>query len=211
MSVQQRITVGLTLAGAAATVTFVLMAATPSANADPLVVPNFPTLTGEEIDPQENGIAPFFTEQAYESQGSYISLLGTHVDTTTDDYNENPLQIDTYDFLGTHIIQSNDPGLANDVNNNQEFGSTFQEVTTNSGFSLDYEDTPFEVANSDEPVQNIDYLLTWAPPAAETAFGIQYLDLPDASTPVDEINLLGAGGEILLSIPVTGDLLGGLF
>lgn len=38
-------------------------------------------------------------------------------------------------------------------------------------------------------------------------FGIQYLDLPFAATPVDEVNLLGAGGEILMSIPVTGDLL----
>jgi hypothetical protein len=204
-------TVGLTLAGAAMAVTFGLAAATPSANADPLIVPYFPTLTGDEIDPQENGIAPFFTEQAYESQGSYTSLLGTNVDTTTDDYNENPLQIDTYDFLGTHILQSNDPGLANDFNDNQEFGSTFQIASTNWGLSLDYEDTPFEAANTAEPVQNIDYLLTYAPPAAEVAFGIQYLDLPDAATPVDEINLLGAGGEILFSIPVTGDLLGGLF
>jgi hypothetical protein len=42
-------------------------------------------------------------------------------------------------------------------------------------------------------------------------FGIQYIDMPDAFangalTPIDEINVLGAGGEILFSIPVTGDL-----
>jgi hypothetical protein len=209
MNVQGKITVGL--ASAAAAFTFGLSAATPSANADPLVVPNFPTLTGDEIDPQENGIAPFFTEQAYESQGSYTSLLGTNVDTTTDDFNENPLQVDTYDFFGTHISQSNDPGVVNDFNGNEEFGSTFQNVSTASGFSLDYEDTPFTAANSADQVQNIDYLLTYAPTAADVAFGIQYLDLPDAATPVDEINLLGAGGEILFSIPVSGDLFGGFF
>jgi hypothetical protein len=37
-------------------------------------------------------------------------------------------------------------------------------------------------------------------------FGIQYLDLPSAWTPVDEINFLGQAGEILFSLPVTGDL-----
>jgi hypothetical protein len=82
-----------------------------------------------------------------------------------------------------------------------------QEVDTTSGFTLDYEDTPFEAANTTEPVQNIDYLLTYAPASSGIEFGIQYLDLPDAATPVDEINLLGAGGEILFSLPVTGDLL----
>jgi hypothetical protein len=38
-------------------------------------------------------------------------------------------------------------------------------------------------------------------------FGMQYIDLPDAATPVDEINILGENADILLSIPVTGDLL----
>jgi hypothetical protein len=41
---------------------------------------------------------------------------------------------------------------------------------------------------------------------AGVEFGIQYLDLPDAATPIDAINFLGSGGEILFSIPVTGDL-----
>jgi hypothetical protein len=42
--------------------------------------------------------------------------------------------------------------------------------------------------------------------AGTPEFGYQYLDLPDATTPVDEINVFGSGGDILFSIPVTGDL-----
>lgn len=42
-------------------------------------------------------------------------------------------------------------------------------------------------------------------------FGIQYLDLPDAATPVDAVNFLGSGGEILFYLPVIGDLLTSLF
>jgi hypothetical protein len=39
-------------------------------------------------------------------------------------------------------------------------------------------------------------------------FGVQNLDLPGVfSGPIDELNFLGSGGEILFSLPVTGDLL----
>jgi hypothetical protein len=48
------------------------------------------------------------------------------------------------------------------------------------------------------------------PSGREPEFGIQYLDLPFAATPVDEINLLGPGGEILFALPVTGDVFSGL-
>ena len=43
------------------------------------------------------------------------------------------------------------------------------------------------------------------------AIPICYMDLPNAVTPVDAVNFLGSGGEVLYSLPVTGDLLTSLF
>ncbi|MBV8862596.1 MAG: hypothetical protein JO259_12135, partial [Mycobacterium sp.] len=80
-----------------------------------------------------------------------------------------------------------------------------------TGFFDLYEETPFQPLGS-IPVANINDALVYDPSGlysfteSGVEFGIQYLYLPDAATPVDEINLLGSGGEILTSIPVTGDL-----
>lgn len=70
--------------------------------------------------------------------------------------------------------------------------------------------------STNSETENISATLLFDPtgnPVADLSsieFGIQYLDMPDAATPVDAINVFGSGGEILFSIPVTGDLLSGL-
>ena len=96
-------------------------------------------------------------------------------------------------------------------------GSTFSQIFTTSGLVNFYEDTPFYATGASDATQNINDAFVFDPTGSPLTdlsgieFGIQYLDLPDATSgPIDAINFLGSGGEILFSIPVTGDLLAGL-
>lgn len=94
-------------------------------------------------------------------------------------------------------------------------GSTFGFADTSSGLYNLYEDTPFYNTTVPPAVEsnNVSDTFLYDPtgnPLGSLSgidFGVQYLDLPDATAPVDEVNILGSGGDILLSIPVTGDLL----
>jgi hypothetical protein len=93
-------------------------------------------------------------------------------------------------------------------------GSTFSGLITTAGFYNFYEDTPFIATGASSEVDNINDVWAFDPTGVPLGglsgieFGIQYLDLPDAASgPVDELNFLGSGGEILFSLPVTGDLL----
>jgi hypothetical protein len=93
-------------------------------------------------------------------------------------------------------------------------GSTFSDLSTPAGFYNFYEDTPFIATGASSATDNINDVWAFDPtgsPLQDVSgieFGIQHLDLPDAfSGPVDELNFLGSGGEILFSLPVTGDLL----
>ena len=220
-SVIRRIKAGLTLAGAAAAGVLALAAASPAANADTVDLPVLPITGGETIDPESLGIAPFFTEQAYGENGTYTDLLGDKFDTTIDG---QPLEINNYEFPGLNPSlvfsdvfaqgQASDSGALNGTVEATTFSAA---EDTNLGYFNIYENTPFDPTGAAEPTQNINDVFLYDPSLASPytdpsaiEFGIQYLDLPDAATPVDAINFLGSGGEILFSIPVTGDLLAGL-
>jgi hypothetical protein len=204
-------------AGAAAAAALAMTASSPLANADTADLPDFPQIASEPFNQESLGVPPLFDGYAFEYEGSYTDLLGDSV--TEDDPSDGAL-IDTngYGFPGTgdpSLIaeEAHDPISAVVVLSNKDIveGSTFGFVgAPDAGFYNLYEETPF-VVNGGGIVDNIDDVFAYEPSGYANSdsaidFGIQYLDLPDAATPVDEINLLGSGGEILFSIPVTGDL-----
>jgi hypothetical protein len=207
----------LTLAaGAAAAAGLAMMAATPAANADDAVLPVQPTFD-VFTDSGATGFPPFWDGSTGTAEGSYTDLLGDTLGTV----NLENFDTDFYVFGPGALESGNTTNLLSEV----EFsdvtahcvvnlatgcvgGTTFDEAFTNSGWFNSYELTPFYPTGG-AFTANINDALVYEPNGS-VDFGVQYLDLPDATTPVDEINLLGSGGEILLSIPVTGDLLSGL-
>jgi hypothetical protein len=215
---------GLTLvAGATAVAGFAMLASAPAAQADDAALPELPDVFSATAN-GAIGFPPLWDGQTYSGEASYTDLLGDSVGT---DPNLEPEIYDVYTTapgafdgglpLGT-LTETEYLDTSDDVAslaNGQVGGSTFDVVTTASGWQNYYELTPFYATNAAASTENIDDTLVYAPDGlgandAGIDFGIQYMDLPDAATPVDEINLLGSGGEILLSIPVTGDLLSGL-
>jgi len=219
----RRIKLGLTLVGAAAA-TVLTLAAAPASTADPsiVVLPDFPSTTGDRIAPENLSVLPIFAGEAYEQNGHYTDSLGVPVDTAGLQSPNGPLEINDYEFPGTQpsleAVDYASPGgvasISGGATDGAVFGSNFSAIITGSGFYNLYEDTPFEPTGADSLVDNINDVWLYDPtglPFADLSgveFGIQYLDLPDAASgPVDAINVLGSGGEILFSIPVTGDLL----
>jgi hypothetical protein len=217
----RRIKACLTLAGAAAAGVLALTATSPAAQADTVDVPVFPSGSGETIDPQSLGIAPFFTAEAYEQQGTYTDLLGNQFDTAVDN---QPFEVNNYAFPGINpSLAVSDVFTRGEASDSGALNGSVEPTTfsvaeeANLGFNI-YEDTPFDATGATETTQNINDVLVYDPTLASPVtdpsaieFGIQYLDLPDAATPVDAINFLGSGGEILFSLPVTGDLFASLF
>lgn len=222
-AIGRRIKTGLTLVGAAAGVVLALAAA-PSATADTVDMPDFPIVT-DEVTSTSSGIPLLFNEIQSTQYATYTDLLGDHVAETapgaSNPLGSDPLNV-TYIFVPNETsptfvaIGDVDPnfGVAS-LNNGDVSGSSFSVIGSGgSGFYNLYEDTPFEPSGGGT-TQNIDDVFAFFPThlsdsASDIAFGIQYLDLPNAANPVDEINFLGQAGEILFSIPVTGDLLSGL-
>jgi hypothetical protein len=215
---------GLTVAGAAAGAVLALAAGSPSANATPdtVVLPDFPTTTGEQISPETLGIPLLFGGEAYEQNGSYTDSLGVDVDTAGVQSPNGPLEINDYEFPAPNpsveVVDYVSPGVIASVSggsiDGSVGGSTFSGLITTDHLYNFYEDTPFVVTGASSATDNINDVWAFDPtgiPLADPSgieFGIQYLDLPDAfSGPIDEVNFLGAGGEILFSLPVTGDLL----
>jgi hypothetical protein len=218
----RRIKAGLTLVGAAAAAVLALAGASPSANADTVELPDFPTTSGDQMSPESLGIPLLFGGEAYEQNGSYTDLLGTDVDTAGIQSPNGPLEINDYEFPAPHpsleVVDYVTPGVVASVSgggfDGDIGGSTFSALITPAGFYNFYEDTPFVDTGASSATDNINDVWAFDPtgiPLADPSgieFGIQYLDLPDAfSGPVDELNFLGSGGEILFSLPVTGDLL----
>jgi hypothetical protein len=217
-AVGRRIKASLTFIGAAGAV-LALAAGSPSANADTVVLPDFPTTTGEQISPETLGIPLLFGGEAYEQNGSYTDSLGVDVDTAGVQSLNGPLEINDYEFPAPNpsveVVDYVSPGVIGGVVGDGDIGgSTFSGLITPGGLYNFYEDTPFIATGASSATENINDVLAFDPtgiPLADLSgieFGIQYLDLPDAfSGPVDELNFLGSGGEILFSLPVTGDLL----
>ena len=216
-SAQRRIGVGLALvAGAAVAAALALTATSPAANADTIDLPALPSATGSETDQENLGIAPLFSGSAYEQNGTYTDLLGYQVDTTAPGY--LPLDWDSY-HAPTSSPSIEALGVTSPSNDAVITGGTVGGITysefaipigsSSTGFADIYEDTPFYpslgVGATDNVSDTVGYF-----DGATPEFGYQYLDLPDAATPVDELNFFGSGGEILFSIPVTGDLLSSL-
>ena len=223
-AIGRRIKAGLTLVGAAAAAVLALAAGSPSANATPdtVVLPDFPTTTGEQISPETLGIPLLFGGEAYEQNGSYTDSLGIGVDTAGLQSANGPLEINDYEFPvpnpSVEVVDYVSPGVIASVSggslDGSVVGSTFSGLITADHLYNFYEDTPFIATGASSATDNINDVLAFDPtgiPLADLSgieFGIQYLDLPDAfSGPVDELNFLGSGGEILFSLPVTGDLL----
>jgi hypothetical protein len=217
-AIGRRIKAGLTLVGAAGAV-LALAAGSPSANADTVVLPDFPTTTGEQISPETLGIPLLFGGEAYEQNGSYTDSLGVDVDTAGVQSLNGPLEINDYEFPAPNpsveVVDYVSPGVIGGVVGDGDiFGSTFSALITTDHLYNFYEDTPFIATGASSATDNINDVLAFDPTGIPLGslsgieFGIQYLDLPDAfAGPVDELNFLGSGGEILFSLPVTGDLL----
>ena len=229
MTAHRRLGFGLSIAGAVAAAGVALAAATPAAQADTVELPDIPDLSGNIFDQESLGGPPFFDGIAFEQNGTYTNLLGLVVNSVGQ---PAPLDYDSYGFPGTtslidpvggiptgaaplQITEINDPNYFAPGGigpNGDVLGSTFGEISTTSGLYNFYEDTPFFSNTATSATDNYNDTFVYDPtgnPVTDLSgieFGIQYLDLPDAAVPVDEINLLGSGGEILLSIPVTGDL-----
>jgi hypothetical protein len=90
-------------------------------------------------------------------------------------------------------------------------GSTYSELaipvgSLSTGFANIYENTPFYPSSATGATDNVSDTFGYFS-GATPEFGVQYVDLPDAATPVDELNFFGSGGDILFFIPVIGDLL----
>jgi len=219
-ALSRRIKTGLTFVGAAAAIV-ALAAGSPSANADPstVVLPDFPvetagvTSTGSEIP-------LLFTDITQTDYATYTDLLGDNVAETSKAGNVPLISTDIWvpsesspTFEAAGVVDPNFDVAT--LNNADVSGSTFGVIGFGSNFFNLYEDTPYEAFGGGGLTQNIDDVFAFFPKglsdsASDIAFGIQYLDLPNAANPVDEINFLGQAGEILFSIPVTGDLLSGL-
>lgn len=213
---QRRTGVGLALvAGAAAAAALALTATSPTANADTIDLPVLPSFTGSETGQESLGIAPVFSENAYQYNGTFTDLLGYNVDTTQPGY--LPVEWVNYTFpsLGNPTFEALGATSPSDdavITGGVVGGSTFSEYAVPIGSPVDgvinvYEDTPFYPTGGVGATDNISDTYEIVTNSTTVDGGVQYLDLPDAATPVDELNFFGSGGEILFSIPVTGDLL----
>jgi hypothetical protein len=212
----RRIGVGAALAaGAAAAAALAMLAVAPAAYADQAEVPSVPFTTSDYPLTGSFGIQPLFDVETYNSSGGYTDLLGDVVTNNSPalplafgDITLNPLAP-----VPTVFAQMTDPNdeIAFLSGPDAEVdGSTIDEVFSPTGFDQLYELTPVEGVSG--PSDNVDFISAYVPVALGSdgngiEFGIQYIDLPDATTPVDEINILGENAAILLSIPVSGDLL----
>jgi hypothetical protein len=214
---QRRIGVGVAfVAGAAVAATLALTATSPVANADNVDFPFTPTVSGPETDQEIFGVAPLFYGNAYEQNGTYVDLLGDDINTAT---SSTPLSVDNYgapsidpSIYGVGYSDSHGTFVATQPGG-EVGGSSFASIVdtsalTNTEWVNLYEDTPFYPTGGVETDNVNDVLYNQG--TSSINFGIQYLDLPNAATPVDELNFLGSNAEILFSIPVTGDLLSSL-
>jgi hypothetical protein len=212
-AVGRRVKSGLTLLGVAAAGVLALIVTSPAALADTVELPDFPIATGDESNFVSTGLPPFYLESSFDQPGTYTDLLGVQV------FSQEPLEYSQWQFPGAfnaifdgHGISDNPDALLAPFNGGEVEGDTFGDSDVSPGLYNIYEVTPFLAANGDHALNYSDVMAfdpTGNPVDGDLSgieFGIQYLDLPSALTPVDEINLLGAGGEILFSIPVTGDL-----
>jgi hypothetical protein len=212
-AVGRRAKAGLTLVGAAAAGVLALILTSPAAIADTAELPEIPLPTGPETVEGSFGLPPLFTGQSLEGNASYTDLLGVQISSAT------PLQFDTWEFPGAFNPSISAESVTGDVdavlapfNGGDVGGDTSSYIEMNPGLFNLYEVTPFLAADGAHVLNYDDTFVfdpTGIPLFGDTSgieFGIQYLDLPSALTPVDELNFLGAGGEVLFSIPITGDL-----
>jgi hypothetical protein len=216
---QRRIGVGLALAGAAAAAALALTATSPAAKADTVDVPDVPDETGIETGQEYFGLTPLFQGDSFEGNGNFTDLLGYNVDTTSP--GDLPLDWDSYavpDDVNPSFqtIGVTNPNVDAVTTDGTVGGSTFGEFalpigSATSGLVDIYEETPFYANLGTGATDNVSETWEFVTQSTTVDFGVQYLDLPDAATPVDEINVFGSGGDILFSIPVTGDLLASSF
>jgi hypothetical protein len=200
----------LLLAGAAAAATFGLIGIDPTANADTAIIPVLPSVTIDDVQTPTGafGIPPFYDGYTYEQDATYWSLLG-HVDTSV--HPPEPVwNVITFgpDFESTEFkdFGTNLGALAN---GGVVEGSTFDHIATGPlGFDNYFEVTP--VVQLDGTItDNISDAFVYDPGGLGfngdgIVSGIQLLDVPSLTTPVDELNFLGEGGTILLSVPLGG-------
>ena len=212
-AVGRRIRAGLTLVGAASAGVLALILTSPAAVADTVELPDLPIATGDESNFVSTGLPPYFLESSFDQPGTYTDLLGVQV------FSQSPLEYSQWSFPGAFNAIFSGQGITDDpdallapFNGGDVGGDTFGTSSMSPGLYNFYEVTPFLGADGTHTLNYSDIFAfdpTGNPTLGDLSgidFGIQYLDLPSALTPVDEINVLGAGGEILFSLPVTGDL-----
>jgi hypothetical protein len=200
-----------------------MLASVPAAHADNAVLPALPSIVADTVN-GSTGFPPLWDGQTYSGGAFYTDLLGDSVGSsgnpeseTFDVYTTAPGAFDGGIPLGslTETEYSDSSDDVASLANGQTGGSTFDFVNADSGWSNFYELTPFFANNASTATDNVNDTWIYDPSGlgindSGIEFGIQYVDLPDASTPVDAINVLGSGGDILFSVPVVGDLLSSL-
>jgi hypothetical protein len=201
------------VAGAAAAAWIAMLASAPTVHADVAVLPDLPQLTADQ-ETGALGVPPLWDGVSYSGTAFYTDLLGDTVGSVSnpepevlDEYSLAPGTIWSSGLTATEFLDTNEEVAS--VANNVVAGSTYDFASTTSGWDNYYELTPSYVNGATSWTDNINDALVYAPNSS-IDFGVQYVDLPDASTPVDAINVLGSGGDILLSIPVIGDLFSSL-
>jgi hypothetical protein len=200
----------LLLAAAAAAAMCGLIGIDPAANADTAVIPVLPTVTID--DPQTPtgtfGIPPFYDGYTYEQDATYFGLLGP-VDTSL--HPPEPVWdvITVGPFFQSTEFKDFETHLGLLANGGIIEGSTFDHISTGPlGFDNYFEVTP--VVQLDGTITN-NISDAWVFDPGGLGFngdgiisGVQLLDVPSLTTPVDELNFLGEGGTILLSVPLGG-------
>jgi hypothetical protein len=200
----------LLVASAAAAATLGLMGIDPTANAQKAIIPELPNVTIDDLQTPAGtfGIPPFYDGYTYEQNATYFSLLGP-VDTSLNPP-EPVWNVITFgpDLQSTEF-KDFETDLGAGANGGLEEGSTFDHIATGPlGFDNYFEDTP--VLELDGTItNNISDAFVFDPGGLGfngdgIVSGIQLLDVPDLTTPVDELNFLGEGGTILFSIPLGG-------
>jgi hypothetical protein len=198
---------GLALAaGAAVAAALALTATSPTAKADTIELPDFPIATGASTGQESFGLAPLYDATSYEQPGSYTDLLGDTVNVPSEPLSWDHINLPSGLNSTVNYNGVSDPYPVADGPNGTVLDTTFGEFTTSSGLANIFEDNPYYNPSIDAESDNINDVLAQVGSSNTIEYGVQYLDLPDAATPVDELNFFGAGGDILFSIPVTGDL-----
>jgi hypothetical protein len=187
-----------------------LLAVGPDANAVTAIVPVLPDVGDNQPTPTGAlGMPPFYDGYTWEQDATYTDAIAGPVDTSYGPPEPvwNTITIGP-DFTSTEFKDFNGH-LATLPDGDIVHGATFDHISTGAlGLDNYLVATPVLETNG-SIMENINDTFVFDPGglgfnADGVVSGIQLLDLPDATAPVDELNVLGEGATILFTIPLGG-------